>query len=86
MWRAARCLRPCDRLSSSLSVMLLQLRIRRNEQFVVIVYSLKSRAIVWRAARYLRPCDRLSNTPSGTPRYLKIGKNEIDAYDIIVTS
>ena len=30
-WRAAKCLRPCDRLSSPLSVMLSQLRIRINE-------------------------------------------------------
>ena len=31
VWKAARCLKMCDRLSSPLSVMLLQLKIRRNE-------------------------------------------------------
>ena len=31
MWRAARCLRPCDRLRSSSSVILPHLRIGRNE-------------------------------------------------------
>ena len=31
MWRATRCLRPCDRLSSLPSVMVWQLRIRKNE-------------------------------------------------------
>ena len=31
LWRAARCFRPCDRLSSPSLLMLLQLRIKRNK-------------------------------------------------------
>ena len=38
--RAARCLKPCDRLSSPLSVMPSQLRVRRNETKNSYCYSL----------------------------------------------
>ena len=31
VWRAARCVRPCDRLLSPLPVILLHLRIRKND-------------------------------------------------------
>ena len=40
VWRAARCLRPCDRLSSPPSVMFLHLIIRANESRHSCRYSL----------------------------------------------
>ena len=40
MWRAARCLRPCDTLSSPLSVIFSQLRIRRHETSSSCCYNL----------------------------------------------
>ena len=40
VWRAARCLRPCGTLSSPLSVMPSQLRVRRNETKNSYCYSL----------------------------------------------
>ena len=40
MWRAARCLRLCDRLSSPPSVMSTHLRIRRHETSNGCCYSL----------------------------------------------
>ena len=40
MWRAARCLRPCDTLSSPPLVMLLHLRIRRHETSSSCCYNL----------------------------------------------
>ena len=81
VWRAARCLMSCDRLLSPLSVILLQLRVVRNEMRwaivdVVIVYLLKSRMMVWRAARCLRPCDRLSSPPLVTLLHLRVRRNQ----------
>ena len=66
IWRAARCLRPCDRLSSPPSVILKQLGIKeiRRAIVVVIVYPLKSRVIIWRAASDLKLCDRFFSPSS----------------------
>ena len=61
--RATRYLKPCDRLSSPMSVMRLDLMIRANKMRV-IVYPPKERVILRRAARYLSPCDRLSSPAS----------------------
>ena len=61
--RAARCLRPCDRLSSPPSVMPPHLIIRANDTShrVIMVYELKLRVMARRGVRRLRPCDRLSS-------------------------
>ena len=77
-WRAARCPKPRDRLSSPVSVTLSQLMIRTNEANNSCCYSYKekSRLIVWRAARCLRPCDRLLSPLSVMPLYLRIRRNE----------
>ena len=40
VWRAARCLRPCDRLSSPVSVILRQLKIIRNKMTNSYYYGL----------------------------------------------
>ena len=37
VWRAGRCLRPCDRFSRPLSVVLQQLKVRVNEMNMVMV-------------------------------------------------
>ena len=78
MWRAAKSLRSCDSLSSPPSVILKQLKIRRDEKSnsCCIVYLLKPRVIVWRATRCLRPCDRLSSAPSVMLLQLRIKRSE----------
>ena len=76
VWRAARCLRSFDRLSSPASVILLHLIIRTNETshsiVIGIVYQVKSRVMVWIVVRCLRPCDKLLSPLSVTLLHLLI--------------